>query len=211
VLITLADTVLQPGFVGTTPPDWLRKRLAGGLGGVALFSRNIDNPAQVRAMVDALKAENPRAVVAIDEEGGDVTRLEANQGSSRPGNLALGTVDDLELTEAVAADIGRDLAAAGITLNYAPDADVNSNPDNPVIGVRSFGADPGLVARHTSAWVRGLQSTGIAACAKHFPGHGDTGVDSHRALPTLGGSARTSRSARCHHSGRPSRRACARS
>jgi beta-N-acetylhexosaminidase len=185
----LVDTIIQPGFVGTQPPDWLRRRLAGGLGGVALFSRNIVDPEQVRALVDALKAENPRVTVAIDEEGGDVTRLEARLGSTRPGNLALGVVDDLDLTEAVAADIGHDLAAVGITLDYAPDADVNSNPDNPVIGVRSFGADPDLVARHTAAWVRGLQGTGVAACAKHFPGHGDTGVDSHHDLPSVSGTA----------------------
>ncbi|HEY7173850.1 MAG TPA: glycoside hydrolase family 3 N-terminal domain-containing protein, partial [Micromonosporaceae bacterium] len=71
-------------------------------------------------------------------------------------------------------------------LDYAPDADVNSNPDNPVIGVRAFGSDPALVARHTVAWVRGLQSAGIASCAKHFPGHGDTGVDSHHDVPVIG-------------------------
>ncbi|HEV2779981.1 MAG TPA: glycoside hydrolase family 3 N-terminal domain-containing protein [Actinophytocola sp.] len=189
VLLGLADAVLQPGFEGTAPPAWLRRRLAGGLGGVALFSRNIEEPAQVRALVDAMRRENPDVLVAIDEEGGDVTRLEVDHGSSRPGNLALGAVDDLELTEAVARDIGRDLAAVGVTVNYAPDADVNSNPDNPVIGVRSFGAWSELVARHTAAWVRGLQSTGVAACAKHFPGHGDTGVDSHLALPTVHGTA----------------------
>ncbi|HET9141467.1 glycoside hydrolase family 3 N-terminal domain-containing protein, partial [Actinophytocola sp.] len=177
--------MLQPGFEGTAAPDWVRRRLAAGLGGVALFARNIEHPDQVRKLVAALKAENPRVIVAIDEEGGDVTRLEAGQGSSRPGNLALGVVDDLELTEAVAAGIGYDLAAVGVNLDYAPDADVNSNPDNPVIGVRSFGADTGLVARHTAAWVRGLQSAGVAACAKHFPGHGDTSVDSHRELPAV--------------------------
>jgi beta-N-acetylhexosaminidase len=94
-------------------------------------------------------------------------------------------VDDPVLTEAVAADIGAQLAAGGITLNYAPTAEVNNNPANPVIGVRSFGSDPALVARHTAAWVRGLQSTGVAACAKHFPGHGDTGVDSHHGLPVI--------------------------
>ena len=181
--------MLQPGFEGTTAPDWLRRRLADGLGGVALFARNIEHPDQVRDLVAALKAENPRVIVAIDEEGGDVTRLEAATGSSRPGNLALGVVDDLDLTEAVARGIGHDLAAVGVTLDYAPDADVNSNPDNPVIGVRSFGADPHLVARHTAAWVRGLQSAGVAACAKHFPGHGDTSVDSHQDLPTVSGSA----------------------
>ncbi|WP_326469852.1 glycoside hydrolase family 3 protein [Actinophytocola sp.] len=175
--------------MGTTVPDWVRRRVAGGLGGVALFSRNIVDRAQVRALTEALKAENPDVIIAIDEEGGDVTRLEADQGSSRPGNLALGVVDDLELTEAVARSIGRDLAGAGITLDYAPSADVNSNPDNPVIGVRSFGADTELVARHAAAWVRGLQSTGVSACAKHFPGHGDTNVDSHQKVPAVSGTA----------------------
>jgi beta-N-acetylhexosaminidase len=188
-LLRLADAVLQPGFEGTTAPDWLLRRLAGGLGGVALFSRNIANRDQLRALVSSLRSVNPDVAVAIDEEGGDVTRLEAATGSSRPGNLALGAVDDLALTEAVARDIGRDLADVGVTLDYAPDADVNSNPDNPVIGVRSFGSAPELVARHTAAWVRGLQSTGVAACAKHFPGHGDTSVDSHRDLPSVDGSA----------------------
>ncbi|GAB3844310.1 hypothetical protein GCM10029963_20750 [Micromonospora andamanensis] len=124
-------------------------------------------------------------IVAIDEEAGDVTRIESGRGSSRPGNLALGAVDDPALTEEVARDLGEELAAAGVTLNYAPDVDVNSNPDNPVIGVRSFGAEPSLVARHTTAWVRGLQAGGVAACAKHFPGHGDTRVDSHHDLPRI--------------------------
>jgi len=184
-LLRLADAVLQPGFVGTAPPAWVRRRLADGLGGVALFSRNIVDPTQVATLTAALRAENPYVVVAIDEEAGDVTRFESRTGSSRPGNLALGAVDDPELTEAVARDLGHELAAAGITLNYAPDADVNSNADNPVIGVRSFGAEPGLVARHTAAWVRGLQSAGIGACAKHFPGHGNTSVDSHHAAPLI--------------------------
>ncbi|MBB5873063.1 beta-N-acetylhexosaminidase [Allocatelliglobosispora scoriae] len=184
-LATLADAVLQPGFVGTSPPDWLRRRLAAGLGGVALFSRNIADPEQLAGLTRELRAENPGVVIAVDEESGDVTRLDVQTGSTRPGNHALGAVDDLALTEAVAADIGAQLAAAGITLNYAPTSDVNSNPDNPVIGVRSFGADPELVARHTAAWVRGLQSAGVAACAKHFPGHGDTAVDSHHGLPIV--------------------------
>jgi beta-N-acetylhexosaminidase len=181
----LADSVLQPAFEGTTPPDWVRRRLAGGLGGVVLFSRNIADPAQLAALTAALTAENPDVVIAVDEESGDVTRLDVEHGSRRPGNLALGYVDDPLLTEAVAGDIGAQLAAAGITMNYAPTADVNNNPANPVIGVRSFGADPALVSRHTAAWVRGLQSTGVAACAKHFPGHGDTGTDSHHGLPLI--------------------------
>ena len=181
----LALHVLQPGFTGTEAPDWVRRRIADGLGSVLLFGRNVRDAGQVGALTAALHAENPGLVVAIDEEGGDVTRLEAESGSSYPGNLALGAVDEVELTERVARSLGQRLAAAGIDLDYAPDADVNSNPDNPVIGVRSFGAEPDLVARHVAAWVRGLQSTGTAACAKHFPGHGDTSVDSHLALPTV--------------------------
>jgi beta-N-acetylhexosaminidase len=181
----LAATVLQPGFVGTTVPDWVRRWLGEGLGGVALFARNVESPAQIAALTRQLRAERPDVVVAIDEEAGDVTRFESRRGSSRPGNLGLGAVDDVALTEAVAHDLGLDLARAGITLDYAPDTDVNSNPDNPVIGVRAFGAEPALVARHSSAFVRGLQDAGVAACAKHFPGHGDTSVDSHHDVPVI--------------------------
>ncbi|MFF5180976.1 glycoside hydrolase family 3 protein [Micromonospora sp. NPDC000316] len=181
----LAAAVLQPGFVGTTPPPWVCRWLGEGLGAVVLFARNVVDPAQVAALTATLRAERPDVIVAIDEEAGDVTRIESVHGSSRPGNFALGAVDDPTLTEAVARDLGVELAEAGVTLNYAPDADVNSNPENPVIGVRSFGADPALVARHTVAWVRGLQAGGVAACAKHFPGHGDTRVDSHHDLPRI--------------------------
>ncbi|GIJ40180.1 glycoside hydrolase family 3 protein [Micromonospora andamanensis] len=184
-LAALAAAVLQPGFVGTTPPAWVCRWLGDGLGSVVLFSRNVVDPGQVAALTAALRAERPDVIVAIDEEAGDVTRIESGRGSSRPGNLALGAVDDPALTEEVARDLGEELAAAGVTLNYAPDVDVNSNPDNPVIGVRSFGAEPSLVARHTTAWVRGLQAGGVAACAKHFPGHGDTRVDSHHDLPRI--------------------------
>ena len=182
----LAATVLQPGFAGTAAPDWVRRWLGEGLGGVALFARNVESPAQVAALTAQLRAERPDVIVAIDEEAGDVTRFESRHGSSRPGNLALGAIDDAALTETVARDLGAELAAAGITLDYAPDTDVNSNPDNPVIGVRAFGAEPDLVARHSAAFVRGLQSAGVAACAKHFPGHGDTSVDSHDDVPLIG-------------------------
>jgi beta-N-acetylhexosaminidase len=187
-LLALADAVILPGFVGDTPPDWVRRRLAGGLAGVVLFSRNIDAPEQVARLTAALRAENPDTIVAIDEESGEVTRLEAKTGSSRPGNYALGVVDDTELTWEIARDLGEALAAIGVTLDFAPSADVNSNPDNPVIGLRSFGAGTELVARHTAAWVRGMQSAGVAACAKHFPGHGDTSVDSHHAVPLVAAS-----------------------
>ncbi|MFF0436230.1 glycoside hydrolase family 3 protein [Streptomyces sp. NPDC004327] len=180
-----ALTVLQPGFVGTTAPDWLLRRIGEGLSSVGLFGRNVVSPAQLAALTARLRAERDDVLVAIDEEGGDVTRLEVNEGSSFPGNYALGHVDDVELTRAVARELGRRLVACGVDLNWAPSADVNSNAENPVIGVRSFGADPGLVARHTVAYVDGLQAVGVAACTKHFPGHGDTNVDSHDALPRI--------------------------
>ncbi|NUT38861.1 MAG: glycoside hydrolase family 3 protein, partial [Thermoactinospora sp.] len=184
-LLRLADAVLFPGFVGQTPPDWVRRRLGEGLAGVVLFSRNIADPAQVARLTAALRAENPSVLVGTDEESGEVTRLEVSTGSSRPGGYALGVVDDVGLTETLARDLGGELATAGITIDFAPSADVNSNPDNPVIGLRAFGADPALVARHTRAFVRGLQSAGVAACAKHFPGHGDTTVDSHHGVPVV--------------------------
>jgi beta-N-acetylhexosaminidase len=180
-----ALTVLQPGFTGTTAPDWLLRRLGEGLASVGLFGRNIASPEQVAALTAQLRAERDDVLVAVDEEGGDVTRLEVRTGSSFPGNLALGAVDDTGLTRQVAAELGRRLAECGVNLNWAPSADVNSNPANPVIGVRSFGAGTDLVARHTAAYVRGLQSAGVAACTKHFPGHGDTAVDSHHALPRI--------------------------
>ena len=185
----LALSLLQPGFVGTEAPDWVLRRIGEGLSAVVLFARNIANPEQVARLTASLRAENPALIIAIDEEAGDVTRIESWTGSTRPGNFALGTVDDVELTESVARDLGRELHAAGVTLNYAPSADVNSNPRNPVIGVRSFGAGTDLVSRHSAAWIRGLQSAGVAACAKHFPGHGDTAVDSHLGLPSYNATA----------------------
>lgn len=186
-----ALAVLQPGFTGTTAPDWLLRRLGQGLVSVGLFGRNIASASQLSALTAQLRAERDDVLVAIDEEGGDVTRLEVRTGSSFPGNYALGAVDDITLTHQVAAELGRRLAACGVNFNWAPSADVNSDPDNPVIGVRSFGASPDLVARHTAAYVSGLQSAGVAACTKHFPGHGDTAVDSHHALPRIDVDLRT--------------------
>ncbi|MBO8199018.1 glycoside hydrolase family 3 protein [Streptomyces smyrnaeus] len=189
-----ALAVLQPGFTGTSAPTWLLRQLDEGLTSVGLFGRNIDSPEQLALLTEQLRDVRPELLVAIDEEGGDVTRLEARTGSSYPGNLALGHIDDPDLTRAVAHELGSRLAAAGVNLNWAPSADVNSNPDNPVIGVRSFGGDPGLVARHTVAYVEGLQAAGVAACVKHFPGHGDTAVDSHHAMPRIDADLATLRS-----------------
>jgi beta-N-acetylhexosaminidase len=181
----LAAGCLLAGFAGPTVPEWLRGWLESGLGGVVLFARNVESPEQVAELTADLRAERPELVVAIDEEGGDVTRLEAARGSSYPGSWALGVVDDMALTEGVAAAIGADLAGAGVNVNLAPVADVNSNPLNPIVGIRSFGSDAELVARHVAAFVTGLQRTGVAACVKHLPGHGDTREDSHLELPAV--------------------------
>ena len=178
-----AAACLFPGFEGEVVPDWLKGLLAGGLGGVVLFARNINDPEQTAALTGSLRAERGELLVATDEEGGDVTRLEAAHGSSFPGNLALGAVDDVALTRRVAAAIGGELAAAGIDLDLAPVADVVVDPAATIVGVRSFGSDPQLVASHVAAYVEGLQSAGVAACAKHFPGHGETTADSHLELP----------------------------
>ncbi|HSL65408.1 MAG TPA: glycoside hydrolase family 3 protein [Gaiellaceae bacterium] len=178
----LAWGCLLASFPGPEPPPSLEGWIERGLGGVVLFAGNVRDPEQLRGLTNGLRARRPGLLVAVDEEGGDVTRLEAAAGSSYPGALALGSVDDPALTEAVAGSIAAELAAAGVNLNLAPVADVNTNPENPVIGVRSFGSDPELVARHVRAFVTGTQACGVAACAKHFPGHGDTTVDSHLAL-----------------------------
>ena len=183
----LAAACLHPSFPGHVVPDWVARWLERGLGGITLFAYNVRDPGQLSELTAALRAERPELLISIDEEGGDVTRLEAEHGSSYPGNLALGAVDDVALTEQVAGAIAGELAAVGVNLNLAPVADANTNPLNPVIGVRSFGSDPELVARHVAAFVAGTQRQGVAACAKHFPGHGDTAADSHRELPVLGG------------------------
>jgi len=181
--MSLGAALVLPSFPGSEPPDWIRRFLADGGRGIVLFAYNVDD---LPALAASLRAEREDVLLAIDEEGGDVTRLEWREGSSYPSAAALGALDEPALTEEVAAAIAADLAAAGVNWNFAPVADVNV-PANPVIGVRSFGSDPAIVARHVAAAVRGTQRVGVAACAKHFPGHGSTVEDSHLALPALVG------------------------
>ncbi len=185
-LAALADAILIPPFPGTTPPPWILQALERGLAGVTLFGPNVvgDTPALSAALRSAAAIE---PVIAIDEEGGDVTRVAYAEGSPYPGNAALGVVDDAALTRDVYAAIGGDLARLGINLNLAPCADVLVPGGSAVVGTRSFGSDPDLVARHVTAAVAGLQGAGVAACAKHFPGHGSTASDSHLALATVAG------------------------
>ncbi|QJW36292.1 glycoside hydrolase family 3 N-terminal domain-containing protein [Cellulosimicrobium protaetiae] len=185
-VVRAVNGVLLPGFTGTDAlPAWLAAAARDGLAGVVLFGHNTPDVATTARLTSLLRGASPDVLVAIDEEGGDVSRIEAATGSSLPGSAALGVVDDVVVTEEVGAALGRLLTATGVDLDLAPDLDVNSDPDNPVIGVRSFGADPALVARHGAAFVRGLHAGGAGACGKHFPGHGATNVDSHLALPVV--------------------------
>jgi beta-N-acetylhexosaminidase len=181
----LADAVLIPPFEGGREPDWIRASLADGLAGVTLFGLNVQDSGQLAALTARLRAATTEPIIAIDEEGGDVTRISHQTGSDYPGNAALGAIDDVSLTTSVYAALGADLAVLGINLDLAPAVDVNTAADNPVIGTRAFGSDPDLVARHGAAAVAGLQSAGVAACAKHFPGHGSTTLDSHLVLATV--------------------------
>jgi beta-N-acetylhexosaminidase len=189
VLGRLAEAILIPPFPGTAAPGWVLDALGRGLAGVTLYGQNIAAPGQVSAPTAALReaTAGDGPVIAIDEEGGDVTRVAFAEGSPYPGNAALGMVDDTALTRAVHQAIGADLATLGINFDMAPCADVLGAADSPAIGTRSFGADTGLVSRHTAAAVAGLQDAGVAACTKHFPGHGRTGTDTHEAIATIEG------------------------
>jgi len=184
-LARLADAILIPPFGGQAAPGWVLDALRDGLGGVTVFGPNIAGPAQLADLTARLRSAATEPLIAIDEEGGDVTRIGHLVGSRYPGNAALGAVDDVALTRAVYRALGTDLAALGINVDLAPSVDVNTAADNPVIGTRSFGADTDLVARHAAAAVTGLQAAGVAACAKHFPGHGSTRTDTHDTIATV--------------------------
>ena len=159
------------------------------IGGVSLFrSMNIEDPAQLRALNDSLQrlARDfglPPLLIATDQEGGQLMAI--GQGTQLPGNMALGATGSIELARRAGEVLGRELAAVGVNVNYAPCADVNLNPQNPVVGVRSFGEDPNEVAQLSAAMIEGIQSQGVAATVKHFPGHGDVAGDSHYKLPVV--------------------------
>jgi len=191
---SLADRKRRAGqrlFVGIAGPgltDDERRRLALiRPAGFVLFARNVDDPAQVRELareLSSLADEHRPALLSLDQEGGRVARVRA-PATEFPPMRALGDLGDPALTESVGFTMGTELRAMGFHVDFAPVADVNSNPDNPVIGDRAFGDRPEQVARHVVAFTEGLQRAGMAACAKHFPGHGDTGVDSHFELPVV--------------------------
>lgn len=154
--------------------------------GVVLFRRNIGTPAEVADLTGSLRRVLGRnCLVAIDQEGGRVARLQ--EGFTRwPAMRALGELPGTHDARRVGLAMGRELAALGIDINFAPVLDVDSNPANPVIGDRAFSDDPGRVSRLGRAFAEGMLGGGILPCGKHFPGHGDTSTDSHLTLPKLG-------------------------
>lgn len=151
---------------------------------VCLFRKNLGSETEVRQLTrDLREVLGPRALIGIDQEGGSVARI--TFFPQAPAPMALGALGRDDAAEQAGAAVARGLRDLGINWNFAPVLDVNNNPANPVIGERSFGADPELVARLSAAWMRGSLAEGVACCVKHFPGHGDTHVDSHHALPTV--------------------------
>lgn len=177
--------ILMAPIEGTDIPPWALRALDAGLASIILFGYNTPDPQTARALARAIHDHAPDALVAIDEEGGDVTRLQIGTGSSLPSAWALGTVDDVALTAKAAHALGDLLSTCDVDLALAPVLDVSTDPANPVIGTRAYGDDPDRVTRHAHAFARGLRQSGIAVCGKHFPGHGATGVDSHTALPLI--------------------------
>ncbi len=154
------------------------------VGGVILFKRNVDTPAQIRALTRALHSLRPRPLISIDQEGGRVARLR-NPFTEFPAAAVVGRNGDAGLARNIGEAIGRELSAVGIDVDYVPVLDVHSNANNPVIGDRAFASDPETVARFAIAMMRGLRAGGVIPCGKHFPGHGDTATDSHHELPVV--------------------------
>lgn len=174
------------GFSGPTVPTALVEAFAeGSIGGVTFFSRNIHNTNQLHTLIDSLEWPQERPpLLAIDQEGGRVARLKSPIVKLPPMS-ELGRIGDPSLTKRAATLLGGQLRAIGLTMNFAPVLDVDTNPDNPVIGDRAFGRRPKEVILHARAFAAGLADAGILSCGKHFPGHGDTLLDSHLALPTV--------------------------
>jgi len=183
----LAGRVLCAGFPGRELPEVLRARLSrGALGGVILFKRNLGSIEEVAGLVRTVLGASPglSPLVAIDQEGGRVARL-GSPIVKLPPMRRLGERGDTALTERCGAVLGSQLAALGINLDFAPVLDVDRKPQTPVTRARSSGRDADTVIAHALAFARGLSSSGVASCGKHFPGHGDTDLDSHLALPRV--------------------------
>jgi beta-N-acetylhexosaminidase len=187
-LSQVCGQLLVGGFAGPELPASLARALrAGRRGGAILFRRNCASLEQTAELCAAIAHAAPPdlpPLIGVDQEGGRVQRLPAPV-LTLPPMRRLGEIDDPALTERAGACVGAELRALGFNMNFAPVLDVDSNPANPVIGDRSFSREPAMVSRHGLAFARGLQREGVLACGKHFPGHGDTDLDSHVALPVV--------------------------
>lgn len=185
-----AGQLLCVGFQGTKElPAALSSALAAGrVGGTILFRRNVETPAQVAALTAQIHQAASHAIaapfVAVDQEGGRVARLREPL-TLIPPMRTLGSRNDAKLTSDISEMMATELSALGFNLNFAPVLDVDTNPDNPVIGDRAFSSDPEVVAKMGGAFIIGHQISGVIPCGKHFPGHGDTDTDSHLELPVL--------------------------
>ena len=176
IMVRLSGTALDGASV-----DFLR---ANGVRAVCLFRQNMVDGAQLARLTAGLRAAmGEEALIALDQEGGAVMRATWVPGA--PSAMALGAADDSALAHDIGAAVARAVKALGFNWNFAPVLDLNNNPHNPVIAERSFGADPQRATELAMAWMAGSEAEGVACCVKHFPGHGDTSVDSHRDLPTV--------------------------
>ncbi len=179
--------LLMAGFEGTTPSKEIKNLIKSyHIGGVILFSRNIESPEQLATLTEDLQALSPDAplLIAVDQEGGRVSRLPL-PFTQFPSARTLGRCDAVSLSYRNAEAISRELLAVGINMNFAPVLDINTNPKNPVIGDRAFGENPHIVSKHGMATIAAMLDQYMVPCGKHFPGHGDTDSDSHKTLPVV--------------------------
>ncbi|MBU8898928.1 beta-N-acetylhexosaminidase [Corallococcus sp. H22C18031201] len=174
------------GFPGTHVDADLAALMDDGISGAILFKRNVGSASETAALCQALKTRAGRPfILSVDQEGGRVARLRGAPFTALPPMRELGQRGDEALAERVGRLLAHELRALGFDWDFAPVLDVDTNPANPVIGDRSFGREPEVVARLGVALARGLEAGGVASCGKHFPGHGDTTTDSHLTLPRL--------------------------